>query len=203
MASGMSAQDNRNDCSSTALLEIAAQLIREQGYAGTTMRRIAELAGIKAPSIYYHYASKDEIIDRVLDRGIVESIAGIRLALANLPEGASFPERFRAAIGAYLATVNQFGLYFIATRQLLNQIPPDLAERHRQRRIELDAVWAALLDEGYREGAISQSGKSGLTRQFLFGALNWSTEWMDLDRKSLDELADVASGLFLDGIGTA
>jgi len=202
MASHMQSQESRAECSSIALLEITAQLIRDQGYAGTTMRRIAEQAGIKAASIYYHYASKDEIIDRVLDRGIVESMARVRQTMAELPAGVPFRERFTAAIGAYLATVNQFGTYFIATRQLLNQIPPELAERHRQRRVELDRFWADLLDEGYREGAIAESGTNGLARLFMLGALNWSTEWMDLSRKSSDELAEVAASLFLNGIET-
>ncbi|MBU3992514.1 MAG: hypothetical protein KKA12_08240, partial [Alphaproteobacteria bacterium] len=94
------------------------------------------------------------------------------------------------------------GTYFIATRQLLNQIPPELAERHRQRRVELDRFWADLLDEGYREGAIAESGTNGLARLFMLGALNWSTEWMDLSRKSSDELAEVAASLFLNGIET-
>ena len=108
---------------------------------------------------------------------------------------------FKAAIGGYLATVNQFGTYFVTTRQLLNQIPDELAERHRLRRAELDGLWAELLDAGYREGAIVISGKEGLARMFMLGALNWSTEWMDLNRKSTDELAEMVTDLFLNGIG--
>ena len=187
------AAERRGECSSVALLEIAAQLIRDRGYAGTTMRRIAEEAGIKAASIYHHYASKDEIVERVLDRGIVEAIARVRQAIADLPEGAPFALRFRAAIGAYLDTASQFGTYFVATRQLLNHVPPELAERHRLRRMELDALWAQLLEEGYQEGAVSQLGKGGLARVFMLGALSWSTEWMDISRKPSDELADVVT----------
>ncbi len=194
--------ESRGDSASVALLEITAQLIRDRGYAGTTMRRIAAEAGIKAASIYHHYASKDEIVERVLDRGIGEAIAHMRKAIADLPEGAGFPQRFRAAIGAYLDTASQFGTYFVATRQLLTHVPPELAERHRRRRMELDTLWADMLEEGYREGAVTQFGKGGLARVFMLGALSWSTEWMDPNRKPSDEMADVVATLFLGGIET-
>ena len=68
--------------------------------------------------------------------------------------------------------------------------------------MELDALWAQLLEEGYQEGAVSQLGKGGLARVFMLGALSWSTEWMDISRKPSDELADVVTALFLGGIET-
>ncbi len=49
------------------ILVEAARLFRHQGYAATTLRQIADAAGIKAGSIYYHFGSKDEILGVVLD----------------------------------------------------------------------------------------------------------------------------------------
>ena len=44
------------------VLDAAARIFRDYGYAGATMRVIAEQAGLKAGSLYYHYTSKDELI---------------------------------------------------------------------------------------------------------------------------------------------
>ncbi|WP_289237391.1 helix-turn-helix domain-containing protein, partial [Escherichia coli] len=41
----------------------------EQGYSATTMRNIAEQSGIEAASIYYHFASKEELVDEVMEQG--------------------------------------------------------------------------------------------------------------------------------------
>ena len=49
------------------ILASAARLFRHQGYAATTLREIADEAGIKAGSIYYHFDAKDEILGEVLD----------------------------------------------------------------------------------------------------------------------------------------
>ena len=40
----------------------AAQLFRKQGYNGTYLSEIAKLVGIQAPSIYNHFASKQELL---------------------------------------------------------------------------------------------------------------------------------------------
>lgn len=40
------------------LMRLAARAFGTQGYAATTMRGIADQAGIEAASIYYHFSSK-------------------------------------------------------------------------------------------------------------------------------------------------
>src|SRR2546427_304596 len=51
------------------LLKLAARTFGEQGYSATTMRNIAEQSGIEAASIYYHFASKEELVDEVMEQG--------------------------------------------------------------------------------------------------------------------------------------
>ena len=42
----------------------------QQGYDATSLRHIADAVGMKAGSIYYHFASKDELLAEILRRGI-------------------------------------------------------------------------------------------------------------------------------------
>ncbi|MGW9131877.1 TetR/AcrR family transcriptional regulator [Streptomyces sp. NPDC055681] len=48
------------------LLEIAARLFATRGYAVTTVRDIAEEAGILSGSLYHHFRSKEEMLDEIL-----------------------------------------------------------------------------------------------------------------------------------------
>ena len=43
-------------------LDVALDLFTDQGFDGTSMREIAERLHISKPAIYYHFASKDEIL---------------------------------------------------------------------------------------------------------------------------------------------
>lgn len=49
------------------ILERAADLFAKQGVAGTTVREIAEAVGILSGSLYHHFASKDEIVEAIVD----------------------------------------------------------------------------------------------------------------------------------------
>ena len=44
------------------ILDVALDLFTDQGFDGTSMREIAERLNISKPAIYYHFASKDEIL---------------------------------------------------------------------------------------------------------------------------------------------
>jgi AcrR family transcriptional regulator len=44
------------------ILDVAMDLFTDQGFDGTSMREIAERLHISKPAIYYHFASKEEIL---------------------------------------------------------------------------------------------------------------------------------------------
>ncbi|MFD1416054.1 TetR/AcrR family transcriptional regulator [Oceanobacillus jeddahense] len=50
------------------ILSVAAKLFLEKGFEKTSMRDIAETAGISKGAIYHHFQSKDEIINAVTEK---------------------------------------------------------------------------------------------------------------------------------------
>lgn len=50
------------------ILEEALSLFAANGYDGVTVADIANAVGIKAPSLYKHYKSKQDIFDAILDK---------------------------------------------------------------------------------------------------------------------------------------
>ncbi|MGV0747055.1 TetR family transcriptional regulator KstR2 [Mycobacterium sp. SMC-11] len=48
------------------LLNLAAAMIAERGLRATTVRDIADAAGILSGSLYHHFSSKEEMVDEVL-----------------------------------------------------------------------------------------------------------------------------------------
>lgn len=53
------------------LLEMAASMFAERGLRATTVRDIADAAGILSGSLYHHFSSKEEMVDEVL-RGFLD-----------------------------------------------------------------------------------------------------------------------------------
>ena len=72
-AASAPARDDRDSCglpgkgkasgsTREKILDVALDLFTDQGFDGTSMREIAERLGISKPAIYYHFASKEDIL---------------------------------------------------------------------------------------------------------------------------------------------
>lgn len=51
-----------------AIVSAALQLFRDRGYDGTTMRAIADVAGVSPGNAYYYFRSKEELVQELYDR---------------------------------------------------------------------------------------------------------------------------------------
>ena len=83
----------------------ALRLFRERGYAATTMRAIAQEAGVATGNAYYHFASKDHLVQELYLDVTREQAAGARRVLA---QGGDLTTRLR---GVMLAAVDAFEEY--------------------------------------------------------------------------------------------
>lgn len=52
------------------IVEASMHLFSERGYAQTTVRDIARQAGISDAAIYYHFNSKDDVLDALIDAAL-------------------------------------------------------------------------------------------------------------------------------------
>lgn len=62
----MSTTTRRRSSKRDEILTTAARMFREKGYAGTSMRDLAEKIGIEAASLYNHIHSKSEILEEII-----------------------------------------------------------------------------------------------------------------------------------------
>jgi len=59
-------QDKKSEKSRAAILEAALELFSSQGYRGTSIREIAEAAGVSTGNVYHHFSDKETIFQTVL-----------------------------------------------------------------------------------------------------------------------------------------
>jgi AcrR family transcriptional regulator len=76
------------------ILDVALDLFTDQGFDGTSMRELAERLRITKPSIYYHFASKEEILLALHMR----QHEFVKAALARLAGQAITPEIWGSAL---------------------------------------------------------------------------------------------------------
>lgn len=65
------------------ILETALELFAQSGYLGTSMSDIAARLGITKAALYKHYAGKQEILDRIVQR--MNELDAARAAAYEMP----------------------------------------------------------------------------------------------------------------------
>lgn len=65
MAAGVEVSANSGSRRREEILSVAADLFARKGFEGTTVRDIAEAAGILSGSLYHHFRSKEQIMEEI------------------------------------------------------------------------------------------------------------------------------------------
>lgn len=72
--------------SQAAVLDAACRLFAEHGYEATSMNDIADALGVRAPSLYNHVGSKQEILHRIMDSTMDRALEALDAALDGTEE---------------------------------------------------------------------------------------------------------------------
>ena len=181
------------------LLE-AARLFRHHGYSATTLREVADAAGIKAGSIYYHFESKEQILGEVMDKGIQVVAAAVRERVDALPESATARQRIAAAIEGHLWGLLHHGDFTSANIRIYGQIPTAAKNRHRLVRRAYADYWDRLLEDAMKRGELRADSSTAVVRLFVIGALNWTVEWYNPQKGSFQDFVKQITAIVFDGI---
>jgi AcrR family transcriptional regulator len=97
------------------IIDAAWLIARTRGLSQVTLRDVAQLVGMRAPSLYTHFESKNAIYDAMYADAWTECLAVMNAAAASTP---SSP---RSAMRHYARTFFDFAAADLARYQLMNQ----------------------------------------------------------------------------------
>jgi TetR/AcrR family transcriptional regulator, cholesterol catabolism regulator len=180
------------------LIRAAAHLFRQQGFAATSTRDIAAACGMRSGSPFYHFDSKEALLEAVMAEGMRFAIARQAEVLAGAgAPGQPLVPRFRAMVRSHLDVLLGPDSDFIPVMLYeWRSLTPAQREAVVDLKNRYEAPWGELLTELHAAGLLR--GDPALARLLMFGALNWSAQWFDPARRAtLDDVADAALQLFL------
>ena len=181
------------------LLSTAAEVFAAQGYNATTVRRIADHAGMLAGSLYYHFDSKESMLEEILRTFLDELWDGYDTVLASglgpretlealVTESFREIDRHRAAVAIYqkesrqLAALPRFGYL-----------------TDSQRRFE--QAWLGTLERGVADGVFRADLDVRLTYRFVRDTVWVAASWYRPGgQHSPEEIARQYLSMVLDGI---
>ncbi|MEP9380773.1 TetR/AcrR family transcriptional regulator [Nocardioides sp. KR10-350] len=80
------ADGSRSESPRDEIIRVATRLFAEQGYAATTMKGIAEAAGLRQPSVYYWFRNKEELLHATasINRYSASVVVGVEKSEASV-----------------------------------------------------------------------------------------------------------------------
>ena len=186
-----------------SIIEAAAKVFRRDGYAGARLSDIAAEIGMKAGSLYYHFASREALVEAVMEVGTKRTHEAVAERLRLMPAGADHLARLEAAIETHLVMVLAQEAIASATIKLIWQVPPAIREKLLGEQRAYGALWRSLLVAARKQGAIRSDLDLSVVRMSIMGALNWAADWYRKGRLTPQEIARDITAMVLGGMAEA
>jgi AcrR family transcriptional regulator len=157
------------------VLTVASELFAAKGFEATSIRDIATAAGMMSGSLYYHFASKEDLYIAVQDA----SISKIFNAVENAIVGIAAPwDRLEAAAIAHVeAMLDRSGFRVLVTPLF----PPGLDKTVRDALVAQRDRFERMIDTVIADLPLPETLDRRIFRQHYLGALNWIPVWCDPD----------------------
>jgi AcrR family transcriptional regulator len=157
------------------LLELAATMFAERGLRATTVRDIADSAGILSGSLYHHFSSKEEMVDELL-RGFLDWLFDrYQEIVATEPNPL---ERLRGLFMASFEAIEhrhaQVVIYQDEAKRLSGQPRFSYVEERNQ---EQRKMWVDVLNQGIEEGYFRPDIDVNLVYRFIRDTTWVSVRW--------------------------
>ncbi len=174
---GIGPTDRKAELTRERILDAAARAFRDRGYAGARLADIAASIGMKAGSLYYHFDSREALVEAVMVRGLGRAHAALERRLAALTSDTPPLARIEAAIETHLTEVLHDSDSVSASIKLIWQVPADIRDRVLAGHRAYGMIWTRLLREARAAGALRADLDLSVTRMAILGALNWAVDW--------------------------
>lgn len=182
------------------ILDAAAKVFRARGFVGARLTDIATEAGLQAGSLYYHFASREALVEEVMSTGHRRVEREVRDGLAALGPDADPIDRLRTAIRGHLLAVLACTDATSASIKMIGQVPPDIRERLLDQQRAYGNLWRDILVEARNAGRIKDGLDLSIVRMTIIGSLNWSVEWYHVDKGNPEKIADDMAQVMLEGL---
>ena len=186
-----------------SILDAAARIFRRDGYSGARLSDIAAEIGMKAGSLYYHFGSREALVEAVMEAGTRRTHARLVEQIAALPADADHLTVIRTAIETHLVMVIAQEDNTSATIKLIWQVPQQLRDKVLTEQRAYGALWRDLLSEARAAGAIRPDVDLSVVRMAIMGALNWAADWYKPGRMSPEEIARDIATMIIGGLERA
>lgn len=180
------------------LLEVATDLFAANGFAGTSIRAIANQMGTSVSNIYHYFGNKEGLWLQILEYSVMDLPEQLKAAME---EGDDPVDRFKRLIRAHLKSAGghrrEWRIFFIGEDRLSTAG----AEVNRKLQRRIYEIYVAALED-LRGAGLAQDCHPKVLTFNIFGIINWFLRWFRTGGElSADQAYDEIITFILRGMG--
>jgi AcrR family transcriptional regulator len=180
------------------ILEVAAQLFMQQGFAATSVREIGERACVGQSSLYHHVQSKGQLLYQLhqsFSRDLVNRLNAV------VEANPSPTERIRGLVRVLLSVVESHQAEVTVFLREGHALPEGFRQEIQRDRDQVDTIVDRMISDGIAAGELRQDLDVRLTRLGILGMCNWSYQWFRPGGEhSSAQIADFFANLAINGM---
>jgi len=183
------------------LVQAAAGVFREKGLSQATLNDVADAIGGDRASLYYYFASKQELFHEV----VLEAVeANVQRAEDIHAQDLGAPEKVRALVHALLGSyAEHYPFLYVYIQENLNQVSDDdspWAHQMKKLNSRYDVAVVGIVEQGVEEGSFRSLTSPRILAYGLIGMLNWTHRWFNPETFSASEVAEAYAQVLLGGL---
>lgn len=177
------------------IMKVALSLFQVKGIEKTSMREIADLAGLGKSSLYDFFQSKDEIVIYAIEAQVNNAITTVQKIInANLPPEQSLREIMK--INLAYSKENNILFMWLATKAYF--LDEDYQERIKKVRHTYQNIVQSVIEQGIKDGLFRVTDAELASRLLINSML--SITYTSHSSHSMEDMLNEAVNIFLHGI---
>jgi TetR/AcrR family transcriptional regulator, cholesterol catabolism regulator len=184
------------------VLDAAADIFYERGYASATVQDVADGLGMLKGSLYYYIESKEDLLYRLMDEihdGVDEVLAEV-MASDDLTAIQKLDLYVRSQVQYNVRNLKKISVYYHDLDQLTGARLKEIVSRRRKHEDQV----VALIVQAQADGDADPTLDAKLLSNCVFGTIIWIYRWYRPGRGvSAEQLSETCARFALHGLGVA
>jgi AcrR family transcriptional regulator len=179
------------------VLAVAVQLFAEYGYHAATMRDIARVAGIRAASIYYHYANKQALLVEIMETHMWRLNTNLERIVSKHE---TVQQRLYEAIANHIRLHTTYKPEFFIIDTEIRALEGENREKILALRDQYEALLQKLLQEGMKQGVLRQTDVKVSSYAIIAMCTEVATWFRHAGRLNVQQVIDIYSQMVTKGL---
>jgi AcrR family transcriptional regulator len=183
------------------LVQAAAKLFKEKGFAATTLGDVAEAVGVDRASLYYYIDNKAELLQEAVEDAQTTNLEDF---LALLTSDLTPPQRVEALLANAMRSFHEnYPQVFVYLQEDMTRIgsrKDPWARKMLEQTRAFEQAMIALIEDGMNTGYFRSDLDSAIVSSALWGMINWTHRWYRPEKHDPEEVARTFAALVLGGL---